>query len=423
MLPKSWLAELKPLPSDSIVFPIEIPMLRSPVRVFAHKRLIIVLAVLVCSQALAPGFSDLHAAPVFSLTQFASKLKFPDSLVEAPDGSGRLFATELAGKIRIIAHGTLLTTPFLDLTDRVNTAVFGQGMYDIAFHPDYSKTGFFYVTYVALNGNLLLSRFQVSAQDANSGDPHSEKIILSIPHARNFHYGGQLQFGPDGFLYDSTGDSGSAGDIDGASQNKQSLLGALLRIDVNNGDPYNIPPNNPFVANSNARPEVWAKGLRNPWRYSFDAGTGDLYIADVGEDLEEEIDYAPAGDPGGEDYGWPLYEGTRPYRGGPSAGLTFPVFEYDHSNNNCSISGGYVYRGSLLPDLVGKYIYGDYCSGIVWALTKPIGGNGTPGSTWSSSQLLKAKVAITSFGQDTHDELYVVDGPAGIIYQLTEGNS
>jgi glucose/arabinose dehydrogenase len=340
----------------------------------------------------------------------AAGLKFPDSVVEPSDGSGRLFVTELAGKVQIIDHGVVRPQPFLDISAKVNTRVFGQGMYDIAFHPDYAHNGYFYVSYINWNNDEILARYQVSADDSNVANPHGEKVILTVKQEYDFHYGGQIQFGPDGMLYFSTGDGGNSGSVNSNSQNKKSLLGALLRLDVDHGDPYSIPTSNPYATASDARPELWAKGLRNPWRFSFDQGTGDLYIGDVGESNLEEIDYAPANDPGGENYGWNLYEADLAFKGKDKTGLSFPVIEYGHSNSNCSITGGYVYRGALLPDLTGKYIFGDYCSGMIWSLDHT-------DYQWSTSQLLKASISITSFGQGHDGEILVVDR-GGTIYQL-----
>ncbi len=347
----------------------------------------------------------------YGLTTIATGFVNPDSVVPSPDGSGRLFVTELAGRVRIIDHQTVRPVPFLDITEKVKTATEGQGLYDIAFHPDYVKNGYFYVSYVALNGEALLARYQVSAADPNSADPNSEEIVLAVQHPHDFHYGGQIQFGPDGFLYYSMGDGGSAGDKEGNAQNKASLLGSIMRLDMDHGDPYTIPPGNPFATDPAARPELWAKGLRNPWRFSFDQATGDLYIADVGQDRYEEIDFAPANDPGGENYGWNRYEGNYEYKGGSRTGLTFPVIAYTHGDGNCSITGGYTYWGNALPELRGKYIFGDYCSGLIWALTHT-------GQRWSMAPLLKARLSITSFGQDVNGEILVVDAASGSIFLL-----
>jgi glucose/arabinose dehydrogenase len=352
------------------------------------------------------------SAAHYRLVQIADGFKNPNSVVPSPDGSGRLFVTELAGIVRIIDQAGVRPTPFLDITGKVKLVVdYGQGLYDIAFHPSYASNGYFYVSYVALNGDPVLARYQVSANDANIADPNSEDIVLAIRHPHDFHFGGQIEFGPDGFLHYSMGDGGSAGDKEGNAQNKASLLGSIMRLDVDHGDPYTIPPGNPFARDPAARPELWAKGLRNPWRFSFDSATGDLYIADVGQAKYEEINFAPANDPGGENYGWNWYEGRHVYKQGGSAGLTFPVLEYDHGSGNCSVTGGYVYRGNILAGLNGKYVFGDYCSGMIWALEHT-------GDRWLTTLLLKDKLNITSFGQSTNGEIYVVDALSGSIFLL-----
>jgi glucose/arabinose dehydrogenase len=346
-----------------------------------------------------------------ALILLAAGLNAPNSVVAAPDGAGRLFVTELTGRIRIVENQIVRPVPFLDISRKVKTATVGQGLYDIAFHPNYAENGNFYVSYVALNGDAVLARYHVSSTDPNAADPNSEKIVLAVRHPHDFHYGGQIEFGPDRFLYYSMGDGGSGGDKEGNAQNKASLLGSIMRLDVDHGDPYTIPPGNPFAGDPAARPELWAKGLRNPWRFSFDQATGDLYIADVGQDNYEEIDFAPAHDPGGENYGWNQYEGNHQYRRGTRQNLTFPVFEYDHGGGNCSITGGYVYRGDGLPDLGGKYLFGDYCSGMIWALEQR-------DRQWSARPVLKTRLNIASFGQAANGDIMVVDSVGGSIFLL-----
>jgi glucose/arabinose dehydrogenase len=358
------------------------------------------------------GLWQVRAGLRYGLTTIARGFENPNSVVPSPDGTGRLFVTELAGRIRIIDQQRVRSVLFLNIANKVKTAVVGQGLYDIAFHPNYVKNGYFYVSYVALNGDARLARYQVSARDGNVADPNSEHIVLAIPHPHDFHYGGQIEFGPDGFLYYSMGDGGSAGDKEGNAQNKASLLGSIMRLDVDHGDPYTIPPGNPFAEDHAARPELWAKGLRNPWRFSFDRATGDLYIADVGQNKYEEINFAPAQGPGGENYGWNRYEGNHEYRKGGRDGVTFPVVEYDHGSGNCSVTGGYVYRGSALSDLTGKYIFGDFCSGMIWSLERR-------GQRWLTTLLLKEQVNISSFGEDMNGDILIVDAAGGSILLLT----
>ncbi len=358
----------------------------------------------------APAESPAPPDPnAYALRKIVSGLDEPVYLTYASDGSGRLFVVEQPGRIRILQNGALLADPFLDLTDLVNDSGNEQGLLGLAFHPDYAANGLFFVNYTDANGDTAVVRYSVSA-DPNRADPASAKMILQVAQPFPNHNGGDLVFGPDGYLYIGLGDGGSAGDPQGNGQNLKALLGKLLRIDVNQGDPYGIPPDNPFVGHPEARPEIWAYGLRNPWRYSFDRATGDLYIADVGQNAYEEIDYQPAGSQGGENYGWNFMEGAHPFKGQAPAGLSAPVVEYLHQVGGCSVTGGYVYRGPSLPALNGVYLYGDYCSGQVWALYRS-------GSSWENVALLNAFFTISSFGEDANGEVYVLDHGGGAVYQ------
>ncbi len=344
-------------------------------------------------------------------TPLTGGLDSPVGLTNAGDGSGRLFVLEQRGRIRIIKNGQLLPTPFLDITDRVGKNGSEQGLLGLVFDPGYKSNSFFYVNYTDENANTVIARFKVSA-DADVASPASEKVLLHVRQPYPNHKGGALNFGPDGYLYIGLGDGGSEGDPQLTGQNTNTLLGKLLRIDVHNGDPYSIPKDNPFV-NGGGLHEIWAYGLRNPWRFSFDRATGDLYIGDVGQDTYEEIDYLPAGSPGGENYGWSFREGFHPYKGTPPAGLKLvdPVWEYDHSQG-CAIIGGAVYRGVNLPAWQGVYFYGDYCSGKVWGLKRG------PDGTWHSQLLSETGSSITSFGLDEAGEIYLVD-QQGIIFHLS----
>jgi glucose/arabinose dehydrogenase len=332
--------------------------------------------------------------------QVASGLQRPDDLQIA--GSGRLFVVEKPGRIRIIQDGQLLPQPFLDITDRVGSQGNEQGLLGLAFHPQYAQNGRFFVNYTNTNGDTVIARYQVSS-DPNAADPGSEVKLLGVDQPFPNHNGGVLAFGPDGYLYAGLGDGGSQGDPRGNAQNTNSLLGKILRIDVNRGDTYSIPSDNPFGN------EVWAYGLRNPWRISFDKATGDLYIGDVGQDTWEEIDYLPAGSAGGTNFGWNHREGAHDYAGGGPSGMLDPVAEYSHPEGGCSVTGGYVYRGAM-PEWNGIYLYGDYCTGLIWGLIHTDG-------TWQKQQLFDTDFTITSFGQDKNGEIYLVSDSGGV-YKL-----
>jgi len=256
------------------------------------------------------------------------------------DGSGRLFVIEKVGRIRIIEDGQLLEAPFLDITDRVGSDGNEQGLLGFAFHPQYGDIGRFFVNYTDRRGDTVIARFQVTS-DPNLADPASETQLLGIDQPFPNHNGGVLAFGPDGYLYAGLGDGGSQGDPNGNAQNTDVLLGKILRLDVDSADPYTVPADNPFGN------EVWAYGFRNPWRFSFDRATGDLYIGDVGQNQWEEIDFIPAGSPGGANFGWDHREGAHEYEGGGPEGMIDPVAEYSHPEGGCSVTGGYVYRGAM----------------------------------------------------------------------------
>jgi glucose/arabinose dehydrogenase len=352
-------------------------------------------------------------------TQTPSTTTFPDpsaydwqiavSGLERPvdlqtDGSGRLFVIEKVGRIRIVQDGQLLPQPFLDISDRVGSNGNEQGLLGLAFHPQYSQNGRFFVNYTDKNGDTVIARFQASG-DPNAADPGSEVKLLGVDQPYANHNGGVLAFGPDGYLYAGLGDGGSQGDPQGNAQKTNSLLGKILRIDVNSGDTYSVPPDNPFGN------EVWAYGLRNPWRLSFDKANGDLYIGDVGQNTWEEIDYLTAGSPGGTNFGWNQREGAHDYNGSASPDFTEPVAEYSHQEGGCSVTGGYVYRGSM-PEWNGIYLYGDYCTGIIWGLFHNESG-------WQKQKLFDVDYTITSFGQDQSGEIYLVsDG--GSVYKLVK---
>ena len=342
----------------------------------------------------------------------------PLFVTPAGDGSGRLFVVEQTGKIRIIANGQILDEPFLDVSDLITTAGNEQGLLGMAFDPNFAKTGRFYINYSRKgNGDNVIARYQVSS-DPDIADPNSAKILITIPGYEPNHNSGMLAFGPDGYLYIGTGDGGGGGDQHGTIGNGQSLSalnGKILRIDVS-GDAYTVPPTNPFANQANVHPEIWAYGLRNPWRFSFDKATGDLYIADVGQDHYEEVDFQAAGDKGGENYGWRVLEATHCYNPSSncdSSGKVMPILEYSHDEGSCSITGGYVYRGKDYPWLVGEYVFGDYCSGILRATARDANGN------WQTRKVGNFNGNISSFGQDENGDVYLVGQGDGTIYKIT----
>ncbi|MBD2022620.1 PQQ-dependent sugar dehydrogenase, partial [Leptolyngbya sp. FACHB-36] len=339
----------------------------------------------------------------------------PVDLVNAGDGSGRLFVVEQAGQIRIVQGGTVQNTPFLDIRDRVlNNGE--QGLLSLAFPSDYAAKRRFYVYYTNPSGNLVLSRFQLQA-NSEVGDPATEQVLFSVPHPTyTNHNGGKLAFGPDGYLYVGLGDGGGSGDPLGNAQNPATLLGKLLRLDVESPGvtTYAIPSNNPFTAandpSDRVRDEIWASGLRNPWRISFDRQTGDLYIADVGERAREEVNLQPVTSRGGENYGWNISEGTLPFSSGDSTGFTLPLVEYDHSQGR-SITGGYVYRGAEYAGLQGAYVYGDFITGRIWGVRRTQTGV-------ENKLLLDSPYNLSTFGEDQQGNLYAVDFRGGI-YRIT----
>ncbi len=354
------------------------------------------------------------AATTITLSPFITGLNQPLAMVQPPDGSNRFFVVQRTGQIRVFNNGVLQATPFLDIAGLMTSAGGEQGLLGLAFHPNYTTNGLFFVYYTASNGDNTLARFQVSASDPNRADPNSRVELFALSDRFNNHNGGNISFGPDGFLYVGIGDGGSAGDPDNNAQNLGSLMGKLLRIDVNSGNPYGIPANNPFVGVPGARGEIWALGLRNPWRWSFDRQTNDLWIGDVGQGNWEEIDRQPAG-VGGRNYQWSCLEGTHPFntsRTCTQGTPTGPIIEYDHTQGDCSVTGGYVYRGAAIPSLVGSFVYADYCSGRIWMLQ---------GST--STLLLDTTLNVASFAQDRNGEVYVLDITGGVVYRMLDGSA
>lgn len=366
------------------------------------------------------------AWPGIALNLQASDLENPVHITHAGDGSGRLFVVEQAGRIRIIQNGALLATPFLDII--ANVSCCGErGLLSVAFPPDYASKQYFYVNYTREpDGATVIARYRVTT-NANVADPDSAEPVLIIDQPFGNHNGGQLAFGPDGYLYIGMGDGGGSGDPDERAQDPDDLLGKLLRIDVESGDtPYTIPPDNPYAQNPDFKGEIWALGLRNPWRFSFDRQTGDLYIADVGQGDYEEVNFQPSASTVGENYGWDIMEGRHCYPPSTTAcdqtGLILPVFEYDHFQGDRSITGGYVYRGANYPALQGIYFFADYISGRIWGL-RPNAGAWENGDTWEDSkELLDAPFLLSSFGEDQDGNLYLADYSNGRIYKVVDRN-
>jgi glucose/arabinose dehydrogenase len=377
-----------------------------------------------------------QAWPTITLVEEVGGLDRPLYVTHAHDGSGRLFIVERGGTVRISRDGALNAAPFLDISAKV--AIAGgseQGLLSIAFPPDYADHGYVFVDYTDLDGDVVVARYRVSAAP-DVADPDSEHIILAQDQPDPYHYGGQLQFGPhDGYLYIGLGDGGYANDVRDNGQNLATMHGAILRVDV--GYPraapvvsattavylplvatagglarsYTIPPTNPFTATTGACPEIWVWGLRNPWRFSFDRSSGDLYVGDVGQTQWEEIDVLSPGE-GGANLGWSVMEGDHCFQAATcdTAGLTMPVITYPHSEG-CAVTGGYVYRGPETA-LDGIYLYGDYCTGAIWGARQVSG-------TWESQLLLDSDLFIAGFGEDETGNVYVADLPRGVVYRVT----
>lgn len=345
----------------------------------------------------------------FNLEEYATGFTSPVEITHASDN--RLFVVQQNGIIKIIqSNGTVNAADFLDISSKV---LFGgeRGLLGLAFHPQYATNGYFFVYYNNTAGNIVVARYSVSTTNTNLADPNSEKIILNIPKPFNNHNGGSIHFAPDGNLWVVTGDGGSGGDPNNNSQNKNSLLGKMLRIDINSTGAYNIPAGNPFIGIDGAD-EVWAYGLRNAWKFSFDLTTGNAMIADVGQGQIEEINRVPITQ-AGTNYGWRCYEGNNTYNTtgcAASTTMTFPVAVYDHSGGKCSITGGYVYRGTQYPSLQGKYFFADYCSAQIGMMES------NNAVTWSTAY---SGNNFSTFGEDNQKNLYVAAVNNGKIYKIT----
>lgn len=344
----------------------------------------------------------------------ATDVVFPTHLA-APAGDARLFVAERDGRIRVITGGVVLPEPFLDLSARVSGSG-EQGLFSLAFDPQYAANRRVYVAYTDLAGDLRVERYLASPSDPDVALPDADALVLSVDLQAPFHNGGQIAFGPDGRLYVAVGDGGAPGDLLATGQDPGDLLGSISRIDVAvAGDGYVVPADNPFLAVAGARPELWSIGLRNPWRFSFDRANGDLYVGDVGEEAWEEVDVAPAsaGGGAGANFGWSVVEGPAcfpPSSGCDASGFVPPAFAYPHAQGDCCVVGGHVYRGAAIPELAGTYFFADLCSSRIRSF-RWSGGSATAAKVWTH---LSPAGSITSFGEDGAGELYVLTNWGGV---------
>jgi len=381
-------------------------------------------AALVLLAALAPGSTAAAVDPSridLGLTMVAGGLSSPVGVTNARDGSGRLFVVEQTGAVRIVKGGDLVSTAFIDISRSVSRGG-EQGLLGLAFHPSYRTNGKLYLSYTDLNGSSVIREYRVSSSNPDRVDGASGRTLLRVKQPYENHNGGHIAFGPDGYLYIGLGDGGSGGDPGNRAQSRSTLLGKLLRIDVNRRTgslPYGIPSTNPYVGRTGLD-QIWAYGLRNPWGFSFDRSTGDLWIGDVGQSAWEEVDRALAASGRnagrGVNFGWRVMEGAHCYQ--PSSGClrtgkTLPLTEYAHSGGRCSITGGNVYRGTAYPDLVGAYLFGDYCSGEIWYVDRAAGRGVAPRLALDTDAL------ITAFGEDEAGELYLTDA-GGRLFRVTD---
>lgn len=371
------------------------------------------LALAACSSGNPSDGQPPAGETAIRLQSVASGLASPVHLA-APAGDARLFVVEQPGRIRIVENGALLPTPFLDITDRVGAGG-ERGLLSMAFHPQYASNGFFFVNYTDRAGDTRVERYSVSA-DRGRADPASARLVIGIDQPFSNHNGGLVAFGPDGKLYIGMGDGGGSADPQETGQDPMQLLGKLLRLDVDGAAPYAIPADNPYAGRTDGRPEIWALGMRNPWRFSWDRTAGLLYMADVGQNRLEEIDVVPAGQ-AGVNYGWDLMEGSdcfEPRDGCDRTGLTLPVLEYSHEEG-CSVTGGFVYRGQDIAALRGHYFYADYCQGWIRSF-RYAGGQAADARSWQ----VESVGNITSFGEDSRGELYVLSSGGGV-YKIVAG--
>ena len=377
------------------------------------KRLLssIVLTGLILVLGACEAQEDESVNEVFALEEVASGFTQPLLVTHAGDASGRIFVVQQNGVIYAVENGVRAAAPFLDVSGLLGSSSGEQGLLGLAFHPNYTENGRFFIYYTAPGDDSVIAGYQVSA-DPSVADAESRTELLSFAQPYQNHNGGHIAFGPDGYLYIGTGDGGSGGDPENSGQTLSTYLGKLLRIDVDrigvdNGEPYAIPDDNPDLG-AEALPEIWAYGLRNPWRFSFDRETDELFIGDVGQNKIEEISYQPANSAGGENYGWNIMEGDECFNDAQcdTAGLTMPILSYDHGQGR-SVTGGYVYRGETIPELTGSYIYADI-NGKVWVASREA-------DTWTSELMTETGRTITSFGEDEAGELYLVDYAGAVL--------
>ncbi|MFP4499430.1 MAG: PQQ-dependent sugar dehydrogenase [Candidatus Hydrogenedentota bacterium] len=368
--------------------------------------------------------SGCPTAPI-TIEKVAGDLKKPLYVTSEPEDASRLYILEQnTGRIILVIDGEKQSAPFLDVGDHLETGNLEQGLLGLTFHPDFAENGYFYINYTAPGegaaAKTVVERYQVSA-DPNVAEAESGVTTLEFGQPADIHNAGMMAFGPDGYLYIATGDGGPGNDPDNRAQSLDTLLGKILRIDVDGGAPYAIPPDNPFVDTPDARPEIWAYGLRNPWRFSFDRLTGDLYIADVGERAREEVNFEPAGSPGGVNYGWRVREGSICRPGQEECalpGAVDPIYDYDKLLT-ASITGGYVYRGNAIPELSGAYVFGDYSNGRIWSFRYD-GASIFDFQNWSGPLRPPTVLppAYSSFGEDADGELYIVEWLSGNVYKI-----
>jgi glucose/arabinose dehydrogenase len=375
-------------------------------------RLMLRLAVIIV--LLGEALTSVGAQSPFrlDLLPIAAEFRSPVFVADPGDKTGRVFVVEQRGVVKLVLNGVPSKHPFLNIQERVEDSGGEQGLLSLAFHPDYARNATFFVAYTDAANDLVVASFTAATDRPDRADPESYRELLRIEKLYDEHNGGLVSFGPDGYLYISVGDGGREAEADGYAQRLDSLLGKLLRIDVDHpsdGLAYGIPPDNPFVGVSGARPEIWAYGLRNPWRFSFDRRTGDLVIADVGQNEWEEVDFVRSGS--GRNFGWNEFEGNHPYDGGSAPGHIHPVIEHSHDSGFCSITGGYVLRHRSYGELRGTYVYGDLCEGIVR------GARLSPGRASRRRRFSVEVSSLSSFGEDARGRVYAasLDGP---VYRL-----